>query len=204
MLKKTAYMLLLLVKIALLEGSEMDTLISGNKTFIQSGDFESHKKGQTPNVTMLSCSDSRVSPELIFEQDLGQIFNVRLAGNVVDTIGLESIEFGVLQLKTPVLAILGHTKCGAVEAAIKAYKEDTPEKKLQIIQEILPAVRTAAKKSKNASQLWDEAVKQNVLDMKDKLLQKSEKIRKEVNEGRVEVVLGVYDISTGKVDWFER
>ena len=128
-------------------------LIDGNKRFV-SGELvkkdigESRRqeliKGQQLFAMVLSCSDSRVSPEIIFDQGLGDIFVVRVAGNVVEPTSLGSIEYGVEHLHTPLLVILGHESCGAVTAALET--EGKPEGNIgAILKKIMPAVRTARK-----------------------------------------------------------
>jgi carbonic anhydrase len=102
-----------------------DGLLAGNKRFM-SGKPRAHPlvslrrklaSGQSPNVIVLSCSDSRVSPELIFDQSLGDLFVVRTAGNIADRVALGSMEYAVAHFHSPVLLVLGHQKCGAVIAA---------------------------------------------------------------------------------------
>ena len=102
-------------------------------------------KGQKPFAIVITCSDSRVPPELLFDQGLGDIFVVRVAGNVVDPIALGSIEYGAEHLNSPLLFILGHTKCGAVGATLEA--KGKPEGNIgAIVKKIQPAVATAKKK----------------------------------------------------------
>ncbi|MFH1520603.1 MAG: carbonic anhydrase [Candidatus Micrarchaeota archaeon] len=103
----------------------LERLIEGNKRFASGNTLpkdhmaarEATKDGQTPFVTVVSCSDSRVVPEYIFDLNIGEVFTIITAGNIVDTITLGSIEYGVYHLHTPLLIVLGHEKCGAITAA---------------------------------------------------------------------------------------
>jgi len=129
------------------------TLLEGNKRFIEgkpaAKDCSAERrdeltKGQHPVATILSCSDSRVPPEVVFDQALGDIFIVRVAGNVIEPTVLGSIEYGVEHLHTPLLIILGHESCGAVKATLES------EGKLEgnigaILKKIRPAVEAAKK-----------------------------------------------------------
>src|SRR5690606_22821773 len=96
---------------------------------------------QSPFATILTCSDSRVPPEIIFDQHANDLFVVRIAGNVPDQFGLGSIEYGVSQLGTPLLIILGHQRCGAVKAAMKINKEEFSPNSAALLSSISPAVR---------------------------------------------------------------
>jgi carbonic anhydrase len=106
---------------------ELEKLMEGNKRYVNGNPLEKDLKArrektlesQKPFCTIVSCSDSRVVPEFIFDANIGEVFVIRTAGNIVDTITLGSIEYGVEHLGTPLLVVLGHEKCGAVTAACK-------------------------------------------------------------------------------------
>src|SRR5512135_449398 len=107
----------------------LQKLMDGNKRYVEGtpinkdlGDTKRKEilKGQHPFATVITCSDSRVPPEHIFDQGLGDIFVVRVAGNVVDSIALGSIEYGTEHVQTPLLVLLGHSDCGAVKATLGA------------------------------------------------------------------------------------
>ncbi len=116
--------------------------------------------GQQPHAIVLSCSDSRVSPELVFDQSLGDLFVVRSAGNIADPVGLGSIEYAVDHLHSTVLVVLGHQKCGAVAAACSGDK--MPSRNLEaIVDKINPAVAQAKTYAK-PDDLLDSAIKENV------------------------------------------
>jgi carbonic anhydrase len=153
--------------------------------------------GQSPNVIILSCSDSRVGPELIFDQSLGDIFVVRTAGNVADPVALGSIEYAVDHIHSPLLVVLGHQKCGAVSAACSGEK--MPSRNLEaIVEKINPAV-TQAKTYAKADDLVEATVKENVRQSAKDVLANSAIIRDAVNSGKLKVIEAEYELDTGKV-----
>ena len=153
--------------------------------------------GQQPNVIVLSCSDSRVSPELVFDQNLGDLFVVRTAGNVADPVGLGSIEYAVGHVHSSVLVVMGHQKCGAVIAACSGDK--MPSHNLEaIVDKIGPAVTQARTYAKSDS-LVDAAIKENVHQSAKDLLANSEIIREAVKSGKLTVVEAEYQLDSGEV-----
>ena len=154
-------------------------------------------KGQHPNVVVLACSDSRVAPELLFDQGLGDLFVVRSAGNIADKIGVGSIEYAVEHLGSSVLVVLGHTECGAVTAACSGEK--MPTANLQaIVDKINPAVVRAAESSKGDA-LLETAIKQNVHQSAKDILMGSEVLRHFVEDGKLTIIEAEYQLETGKV-----
>ena len=153
--------------------------------------------GQSPKVIILSCSDSRVGPELIFDQSLGDIFVVRTAGNVADPVALGSIEYAVDHIHSPLLVVLGHQKCGAVSAACSGEKMPSPNLEA-IVEKINPAVARAKTYAK-ADDLLESAVKENVQQSAKDVLANSEIIRNAVNSGKLKVIEAEYELDTGKV-----
>lgn len=154
---------------------------------------------QYPIAGILSCADARVAPELVFDQGPGELFIVRVAGNFVNDDGLASLEYGVKFLGVPLLMVLGHSGCGAVDAAIKVIKDDVklPGHLPELINAIKPAINLA-EKTKSANPL-EAAIEQNVRYNVRKLMKAKPIIAQYVAAGRVKVVGGVYDIATGKV-----
>lgn len=154
-------------------------------------------KGQHPNVVVLTCSDSRVPPELLFDQSLGDLFVVRSAGNIADSIGVGSIEYAVEHLGSSVLVVLGHTKCGAVTAACS--KERMPTPNLQaIVDKIDPAVVQAAQSS-HGDALVEAAIQQNVHQSAHDVMASSEVLRHLKDEGKLTVFEAEYNLETGNV-----
>lgn len=158
-------------------------------------------RGQQPFVTVLTCSDSRVPVEILFDCGVGDIFVVRVAGNVVNTDEAGSIEYGVDHLETPLMVVLGHTHCGAVTAV--AGHGEIHGNIGALVKNIGTAVKTAkeAHPDLSGSALVEEAVVANVWQSIDDLLQLSEVTRKRIKAAKLEVVGAVYDIESGKVSW---
>ncbi|MDP9263141.1 MAG: carbonic anhydrase [Acidobacteriota bacterium] len=180
-------------------------LMAGNKRFATGkprayGLVELRRKlasGQSPHVIVLACSDSRVPPELIFDQGLGDLFVIRTAGNVADPVALGSIEYAVDHVHSTVLVVLGHQKCGAVIAACSGEK--MPSRNLEaIVEKINPAV-TQAKTYAKADGLVEAAVKENVHQSAKDVLANSEILREAVKSGKLKVIEAEYQFDTGKV-----
>jgi len=152
---------------------------------------------QHPSVVILACSDSRVAPELLFDQSLGDLFVVRSAGNIADAIGVGSIEYAVEHLGSGVLVILGHTKCGAVTAACSGEK--MPSSNLQaIVDKIQPAVAKSRAPGKN-DELIETAIKENVHQSARDVLARSEVLRHFVEQGKLSIFEAEYQLDTGEV-----
>ncbi len=177
----------------------MERLVEGNARFVRGErkeyDFIARRKellaGQHPFATILTCSDSRVRPEYIFDSNIGEIFNIETAGNVVDTVSLGSIEYGVEHLKTPVLMVLGHTDCGAVTTCCSLEGELAGN-----LGEIMKKIEPAALKTQKKI---DEAIDENMQCVKQCILENSPAIKKAVEEGNTKLVLAKYILETGEV-----
>ncbi len=160
-------------------------------------------KGQWPYATVLSCADSRVPPELIFDEGLGRLFIVRNAGNLVDDVSLGSIEYASLHSTSRLILVLGHESCGAVGAAVKAFEhpggKETPAIE-KIVEMLMPAVKKAkAKTGASGKDLVEAAIRENVKMMVAKV-KESKELKKMVDHGELKVVGGYYSLHTGKVD----
>lgn len=142
---------------------------------------------QNPYAIVVSCSDSRVTPSLIFNVGLGEIFDIRIAGNVVDDDALGSIEYAVDHLHSPLLVIMGHESCGAVTAAYDSVKKGVPAegKVASIVEKIAPVI--------GDSNNVDEAVHKNINAVYDEVL-KDEIVQNAVNAGKLTVVKAYYDL----------
>jgi carbonic anhydrase len=179
-------------------------LMTGNKRFVAGKQHSygvvalRHKlaSGQNPNVIVLSCSDSRVSPELVFDQSLGDLFVVRTAGNVADPVALGSIEYAISHIHSPLLVVMGHQHCGAVEAACSGDKMPTTNLDA-IVDKIEPAVKKA--KSTNPPDLIEATVKDNVHQSASDLVANSSIIREAVKGGQLKIVEAEYELESGKV-----
>lgn len=158
-------------------------------------------RGQHPIATVISCSDSRVPPEILFDEGIGDLFIVRVIGNIGSVDETGSAEYGVEHLGTPLLVVLGHTQCGAVTAAVthaEVHGSIPP-----LLSHINPSVRTARHEHPglNGDQLIDEAVKTNVFHSIQELFTRSRIIRERIHDGKLKVVGAIYDINSGQVNW---
>lgn len=157
--------------------------------------------GQHPKAVVLGCSDSRVPPEHLFDQGLGDLFVVRLAGNVATHAAIGSIEYAVEHLGTGVVVVLGHTSCGAVKATLDGAKPEGPLG--SVIREIAPAVEKARRAHASADLALD-AVRENAWLAADSLTRRSSLLHRLVAEGKVKIVVAVYDLATGAVTQLDR
>ncbi len=159
-------------------------------------------KGQKPFAIVVTCSDSRVAPELLFDQGLGDIFVIRVAGNIVDPIAIGSIEYAAEHLHSHLLIVLGHEKCGAVAATLEA--KGKPEGNIgAIVNKIMPAVKTAKKKGGTKDEILETAIKENVKNTVREIVRKSKIINHLVHNGELKIVAGEYSLTTGKVELIE-
>ncbi|GJD74235.1 carbonic anhydrase [Methylobacterium goesingense] len=159
--------------------------------------------GQTPFVVLVSCSDSRVSPEILFGRGLGELFIVRNAGNCVDTAALGSIEYAVSQLGVPLVLVMGHSRCGAVEAAVDVVKNNTvfPGSIGRMIEPIVPAVLSQRDKP---GDFVENCVRANVSRVVNRLRSASEpSLLDPLKAGRLRIVGASYSLDNGTVDFFD-
>lgn len=185
-------------------------LIAGNERFASGrpsnprrspADFRQVAEGQYPFAAILSCADSRVAPEILFDVGKGDIFVVRVAGNVVSGAGAVvkgSIEYAVAELSVPLIMVLGHTNCGAVKAAIAHLnaKDSLPGSINDLVELIKPAVEQSKAESKDS---LNDAIRKNVELGVERLKTLEPILAKPVKEGKLKVVGGVYDLHTGRV-----
>ena len=152
--------------------------------------------GQSPHAEILSCADSRVPPELIFDQGLGDLFIIRVAGNVVSDTELGSLEYGAEHLHVPLLVVLGHQHCGAVTAAVEGGEAEGH------IAALVNLLRPAVEKTQGMpGDHVENAVKANVEMVVKQLRSSTPVLAKLVSEGKLKVVGAVYSLDTGKVTW---
>lgn len=178
-------------------------LLDGNKRFVQDkreypdqsrGRLRSVATAQHPFATILSCADSRVPAEIITDRGLGDLFVVRIAGNVISPYVIGSLEFSVVELGVQLIMILGHERCGAVSAAVKG--EPLPGRIGTFVEDIKPAVESVRNKPGN---LVENTVVANVQFQVKSLLESSVMLAQMVREGKLKVVGGRYDLDTGEV-----
>lgn len=160
-------------------------------------------RGQAPFVAYVSCSDSRVPPELLFGRGLGELFIVRNAGNTVDTVAKGSIEFAVAVLGVPLIVVMGHESCGAVKAAMDVVNKNArfPGAIDAMIEPIIPAVLEARSASGDAT---EAAIRQNVRRVVTNLRERSDPLLMEPQaQGKLKVIGAYYELGTGRVDFFD-
>ena len=191
-------------------GEVLKRLLEGNQRFMKGeaanprrgpDDFRPLAEGQRPIAVIVGCSDSRVPPELLFDQGVGDLFVIRVAGNVVKGAGPPvkgSIEYGVAELGASLVMILGHSECGAVKAAIKHLedKDALPGSIEPLVNSIRPAVVKARRMPGN---LLDNALRANVAIGVEQLRGLQPIVAPAVKHGRVKVVGAMYDLRTGSV-----
>ncbi len=151
-------------------------------------------KGQHPFASVLACSDSRTPPEIIFDRGLGDIFTVRVAGNVADKVVIESLDYSVKHLGVRLVMVLGHRRCGAVIAAVEGHEEEGDVGPM--LSELRPAV--AASKGM-AGDPVENAVRENV-ELVMKNLATSGELAAMVKSGELKIVGGIYDLDTGTIE----
>jgi carbonic anhydrase len=151
--------------------------------------------GQTPLAAILGCSDSRVPPEIIFDQGLGDLFVMRVAGNVLNDMILGSIEYAVDHLRTPLVMVLGHSGCGAVEAAVS--NNHLQGHLVSLASAIQPSVN---KTRDEQSDVINNTARMNARRVADQLRRSEPVLAKSVSAGKVGVVAGFYKIDTGIVE----
>jgi len=176
-------------------------LMEGNKRYVQDALEHPNRTPerreaivlkQTPFAVIVGCSDSRVSPEIIFDQGIGDLFVVRVAGNVVGPLELESIQYATAVLHASTLLVLGHEHCGAVNAVV----QNSIENITAIAALIQPAVREA--KKTNPPDLLEASIQTNAVNMKNYLLS-TPVLQKLVMDKKLRIYAGYYDLQTGAV-----
>ena len=182
----------------------LEKLLDGNRRYQVAKQVYPHqtaarrhalRDGQKPFALILSCADSRVPPELIFDQGLGDLFVIRVAGHAVDDTVLASVEFAVLLLDVSLVMVLGHSQCGAVEAACGGG--ELPGNMSKLVTTIQPAVAAA---KKLPGDLAENAVKTNAKMTAEKLLVRSSLLRQSASDDQVKIVVALYTLDTGVVE----
>jgi carbonic anhydrase len=184
----------------------LSRLLNGDKRFVAGKSEEPHgaallerrhdlAKDQKPFAVIVSCSDSRVPPELVFDVSLGDIFVIRTAGEVADNVVVGSIEYAIEHLGTRLIVVLGHQRCGAVSAAVSGASDtgDIPT----VLKAILPAVEET--KGQSGDHI-DNAVRANARDIAKRLETTGPIITPRVQAGEVKVVAAYYSLDTGQVE----
>lgn len=182
------------------KGNEIYLDATYNKNIIDKDTRKKLNEGvQKPYAVILTCSDSRVVPENIFYTGLGELFVVRVAGNVIDDTVLGSIEYGISKLDVPLVVVMGHNDCGAIKGAT----EKNINGKLEtIVQKIKPSYEKAKLQGGSQAEIYNNAVKFNT-ENSINLIKENEIIKKYTDEKKVKVTGANYDMETGLVKWLD-
>ncbi|MGQ9427549.1 carbonic anhydrase [Gilvimarinus sp. F26214L] len=164
--------------------------------------------GQNPFAIILGCSDSRVPAELVFDQGLGDLFVIRVAGNVVAPSQIGSVEFAAEAFGTRLVVVLGHTKCGAIQATLEQLErpqENRSPNLRSIVNRVRPAVETLVESGSyaNPDELYHHAVRANIRASADHLRHGSQILEQLIEKGELLVVGAEYSLETGEVDFFD-
>ena len=185
-------------------------LTEGNSRFVAGASIQPHQdaarrqdtgtNGQHPFAVVLTCADSRVPPEVVFDQGLGDLFVVRVAGNVAATDEIGSIEYGAEHLGAPLVVVLGHTKCGAVTAVVKG--EPVTENIGKLVAPIVPAVAGVRERftSVDTDELISRSIEANVWQAIADMYAASPLLKKLSAEGKIKIVGALYDVDSGKTN----
>ena len=187
-------------------GYEM--LLQGNGRFINN--LKSHhdhlelinqtREGQYPFAVILSCMDSRTSVELIFDQGLGDLFSIRVAGNIVNNDILASIEYAIKYIGSKVLMVLGHTECGAIKSAKQGI---TDGNLTDLLNRIQPSITKAMLQNEKDYLFEDKVAYANVENSLEEILTRSKIVKDMFENKQIGIVGGVYNIENGQVDFFK-
>ncbi|MBS1828723.1 MAG: carbonic anhydrase [Acidobacteria bacterium] len=189
----------------------LQELKQGNKRFVSGRSMhprmslarlrETSSGGQHPFACILSCADSRVPPETVFDQGVGDLFTVRVAGNVANNDEIASLDYAIEHLNVPVVVVMGHTACGAVTAVVN--EDRVPTSIAQLVKHIGEAVLRTRRynPSLKGKDLVEESVRVNVWESVEDMLRGSEMIAARVRTGMLRVAGAVYHIDTGEVEW---
>lgn len=193
-------------------GDALQKLMDGNKHYVENklgacaatdtAARQKLAKSQHPYAIILTCSDSRVPPELIFDKSLGEIFVVRVAGNVADPIIIGSIEYAAEHLGSPLIMVLGHERCGAVTASVDNYGKKVEGNIGAIVQAIQPSVKKAKQiyKGKSKEELVECAVTVNAKEVAANLTKRSKVLAEMAKGKKITIVSAKYDLDDGKVE----
>ena len=182
----------------------LERLLAGNQRFVADkraypDQTSAHRReltvGQHPFAAILGCTDSRVPPEIIFDQGLGNLFTVRIAGNIVDNASLGSLEYAVQHLGVPLIVVLGHSCCGAVQAALAGG--DMQGQIATLVAAIRPAVKLARNRP---GETLDQAVRINISMVVSQLRTAAPILAPLVDEGRIKILGSHYDLASGVVE----
>ena len=187
--------------------ASLKRLLKGNERYVEGvarrHDFKHEREAlagaQNPFAAILSCADSRIAPEYAFDSGRGDLFVCRVAGNFANNDSVASLEYAVAELGTPLILVLGHDACGAVNATIKSLKDGTtlPGHLPSLVEAIAPAVKAV---SQQTGDTLANAIKRNVVDNVIKLSSATPILNAAVEQGKLKVAGGIYRLKDGRVE----
>ena len=187
--------------------ASLERLLKGNTRYVEGvslrHDFKHEREalagGQNPYAAILSCADSRIAPEYAFDSGRGDLFVCRVAGNFANAETIASLEYAVAVLNTPLILVLGHDSCGAVDASMKSLKDDTtlPGHLPSLVTGLAPAVKAVLQQGGDT---LSKAIRQNVVDTIAKLSSATPILSAAVEQRNIRVVGGIYRLESGRVD----
>lgn len=187
--------------------ASLERLLKGNERYVEGvsrrHDFKHEREalagGQNPFAAILSCANSRIAPEYAFDSSRGDLFVCRVAGNFANNESVASLEYAVAELGTPLILVLGHDACGAVNATIKSLKDGTtlPGRIPSLVEGIAPAVKAV---SQQGGDTLANAIKKNVVDNVIKLSSATPILSAAVEQGKLKVAGGIYRLKDGRVE----
>jgi len=187
--------------------ASLKRLLKGNSRYVEGvavrHDFRHEREalagGQNPYAAILSCADSRIAPEYAFDSGRGDLFVCRVAGNFANPESIASLEYAVAELGTPLIFVLGHDKCGAIDATIKSLKDGTtlPGHLPSLVEALAPSVKAV---SQQGGDTLANAIRQNVIDNVAKLRGAGPILSAAVEQGKLKVVGGIYRLRDGRVE----
>ena len=187
--------------------ASLKRLMDGNARYVDGvarrHDFRHEREalsgGQNPYAGILSCADSRIAPEYAFDSGRGDLFVCRVAGNFANDDSIASLEYGVAVLAVPLILVLGHDSCGAVDATIKSLKDDKalPGHMPSLVAGLAPAVKAVSGKG---GDVLGNAIRQNVIDNVARLKSATPILSAAVEQNKLKVVGGIYRLKDGRVD----
>ena len=187
--------------------ASLKRLMDGNVRYVDGvarrHDFKHEREalagGQNPYAGILSCADSRIAPEYAFDSSRGDLFVCRVAGNFANDDSIASLEYGVAVLGVPLILVLGHDACGAIDATIKSLKDNTtlPGHMPSLVTALAPAVKAVSQKG---GDVLGNAIRQNVIDNVARLKSATPILSAAVEQNKLKVVGGIYRLKDGRVD----
>ena len=189
----------------------LDKLIEGNKRFVNETQMhpnitkdirEELNKGQKPFATIITCSDSRVSPEILFDVGLGDIFVIRTAGHILDTAGLGTLEYAIHHLHTKLIIVMGHTNCGAVKSAVELCEccNEINSNLDKLVEGIKSSVQIAKKNSNNKEEILNKSIEYNIYNTIDCIKSSIANVEQMIKNGEIYIVPAKYNIDSGVVE----